>query len=48
VIDRMPGVTAIPIGTFADPDFSPPEYSVYEERMHKWIAILGDDIEHFQ
>jgi hypothetical protein len=48
VIDRMPGVTAIPIGTFADPDFSPPEYSVYEERMHKWIATLGDDIEHFQ
>jgi hypothetical protein len=48
VIERMPGVTAIAIGAFADPGFPGPEYSVYEERMHKWIAILGDDIEHFQ
>ena len=47
VIGRMPGLTAIAIGAFADPDFPGPEYSVYEERMHKWVAILGDNVEHF-
>jgi hypothetical protein len=47
-IDAMAGVTAIPIGAFADPDFPAPQFSVYEERMHKWTAILGDEIEHWQ
>ena len=47
VHDDMPGVTAIAIGAFADPDFPPPEYSVYEERMHKWVTIVGDDVEHY-
>ena len=46
VIDSMPGVTAVAIGTFADPDFPAPEYSVYENRQHKWVAILGDNVEH--
>lgn len=44
--EGMPGVTAIPLGTFADPAFPPPHYSVYEERKHAWVAILGDEIEH--
>ena len=48
VSQGLPDVTAIAIGAFAEPDFPAPEYSVYEERMHKWIAILGDEIEHFQ
>lgn len=43
----MPGLIAIPVGTFAEPSFPPPEYSVYEERMHDWIAMTGDGIEHF-
>jgi len=43
----MPGVIAIAIGAFADPDFPPPEYSVYEERKHKWVTIVGDDVEHY-
>lgn len=42
----MPDVTAIPVGAFADPSFPPPRFSVYEERKHAWVAILGDDIEH--
>ena len=36
---------AIPIGTFADPAFPPPTVSVYEERMHSWVA-MPKDIEH--
>ena len=48
VSEGLPGLTAIPIGGFADPAFPPPEYSVYEERKHAWVAIVGDDIEHFE
>ena len=47
VIDQMPGVTAIAVGAFADPDFPPPEYSVYENRKHRWLAVLGNQITHF-
>ena len=38
---------AIPIGRFADPAFPPPEYSVYEERKHGWVQIVGDGVEHY-
>ncbi|HEY1124687.1 MAG TPA: GFA family protein [Sphingobium sp.] len=47
VHEGLPDVTAIPIGGFADPGFPPPIYSVYEERMHSWVAIVGDGIEHW-
>lgn len=40
-------LVAVPIGAFADPDFPPPHYSVYEDRKHRWVAIAGDGIEHF-
>ena len=43
--DGVPGLTAVAIGGFADPAFPPPDYSAYEERMHDWVAIMGDDIE---
>ena len=46
VNEGMPGVTAIATGAFADPNFPPPHYSVYEERKHGWVTITGDDIEH--
>ena len=42
-IDEYPGVTAVPIGGFADPGFPPPTVSVYDNRRHPWVA-LGDDI----
>ena len=42
----LPGVTAVPVGAFADPAFPPPTVSVYEERSHAWVAIAGDDVEH--
>lgn len=46
-IDDQPEVVAIPLGAFADPHFAPaPAFSVYEERKHAWVAILGDDVEH--
>lgn len=45
-IEAMPGLTAVPVGAFADPDFPPPKYSVWEERKCAWTAVLGDDVEH--
>ncbi len=38
---------AVPVGTFADKDFPPPDYSVYEERKHSWLSITGENIEHY-
>ena len=46
VIEGWPGVVAVPLGAFADPDFPEPRFSVYEHRKHKWVGILGDDVEH--
>jgi hypothetical protein len=48
VVDAQPGVVAVPLGAFADPDFAPdPSYSVYEGRKHRWVQITGDGIDHF-
>ena len=47
-IEALPGLVAVPLGAFADPSFPPPAFSVYEERRHPWVAVLGDGVEHFQ
>ncbi|MEO5493150.1 MAG: GFA family protein [Sphingomonas sp.] len=39
-------LVAVAIGAFADPDFPQPQYTVYENRKHAWVAIVGDGIEH--
>lgn len=44
-LDTDPGIVAIPVGAFADPDFPAPRVSVYEERRHRWVR-LPDTIEH--
>lgn len=37
---------AIAIGAFADPAFPAPWFSVWEERRHPWVSIIGEGIEH--
>lgn len=44
-IDGWPGVTAVPVGNFTDLDFPAPKHSVWENRKHHWVEILGDDVE---
>ena len=44
-VEAFPGLVAIPLGAFADPTFPAPRFSVYEERRHAWVAVLGD-VEH--
>ncbi|AQR73239.1 GFA family protein [Sphingomonas sp. LM7] len=46
VNEAMPGMIAVPVGAFADPKFPSPRFSVYEERKHAWVAVLGDDVDH--
>ncbi len=43
---KFEGLIAIPLGAFADPAFPAPRFSVWEERKHAWVEILGDDVEH--
>ena len=44
-IEAMPGVIAVPLGAFDNPHAFTPEFSVWEDRRHPWVAIMGD-IEH--
>lgn len=44
--EGMDDQIAIALGAFADPTFPAPSFSVYENRKHPWIEIVGDDIEH--
>ena len=37
--EGLEGWIAIPVGAFADPAFPSPAVSVYEERMHRWVAM---------
>jgi hypothetical protein len=43
---KFAGLIAIPVGAFADQNFPPPRYSVWEERKHEWVEIVGEDVEH--
>lgn len=45
-VAEQPGLFAIPLGAFADPSFPGPRFSVYEERRHAWVEIVGDEVQH--
>jgi hypothetical protein len=45
VIESAPDVVAVPVGAFADPDFPPPRFSVWEGRKHAWVTLPAD-VEH--
>jgi hypothetical protein len=39
---KFDGLIAIPLGAFDDPYFTSPRFSVWEERKHDWVKILGE------
>ena len=39
-------LVAIPLGTFDNPYFLEPAFSVWEERKHDWVEITGPQVEH--
>jgi hypothetical protein len=44
--DGLPGFVTVAVGAFADPTFTAPTVSVYEERRHAWALASELDIEH--
>ena len=36
---RMPEITGIPVGAFAEPSLPAPVRSVYEQSRHAWVAL---------
>ena len=40
--EGFPGLIAVAIGTFADPNFPPPTISVWEETRHAWVTSPHD------
>ena len=42
---KFADMIAIPLGTFDDPYFLTPHFSVWESRKHDWVEIAGDKIE---
>jgi hypothetical protein len=36
---RMPEITGVPVGAFADPSFPPPVRTVYEQSRHDWVML---------
>ena len=45
--DIRPDQYGMAVGAFADPNFPPPTYSVWEESKHAWVH-LPDGIQQFQ
>ena len=43
---KFDGLVAIPLGAFDDPFSLEPRFSVWEDRKHDWVVIVGDDVEH--
>lgn len=44
--EHMAGLVAIPLGAFDDPYAFAPAFSVWEERKHDWVDIVGAGVEH--
>jgi hypothetical protein len=36
---KHPAMIGVAVGAFADPDYPPPVRSVWEETMHRWVAL---------
>ena len=43
---KFDDLVAIPLGAFDDPHFVEPSFSVWEERRHDWVEILGPNVKH--
>ena len=43
---KFDGLVAIPLGAFDDPFSLEPRVSVWEERKHGWVEIVGGKVEH--
>ena len=44
--DKFNDLIAVPLGALDDPFFLQPAFSVWENRKHDWVEIIGNGIEH--
>jgi len=42
--EAFPALVAVAVGTFADPSFPSPSFSVWERRRHDWIDDVPSDM----
>lgn len=40
--EAFPGLVAVAVGSFADPNFPAPGFSVWERRQHNWVEASFD------
>jgi hypothetical protein len=40
--EGFPGIVAVAIGNFADPNFPAPTIAVWEEMRHPWVSLSPD------
>jgi len=40
-LEALPGIVAVPVGTFADPDFAMPGKLYWTVNRHRWLAAAG-------
>lgn len=40
--EGVEGGVSVAVGAFADPNFPPPQVSVYDGRRHSWVQLPGD------
>ena len=40
--EAFPGIVAVAVGNFADPNFPAPGVSVWEQSRHSWVALPPD------
>jgi hypothetical protein len=40
--EAFPGIVAVAIGNFTDPNFPAPTFSVWEETRHPWVSLPPD------
>jgi len=40
--EAFPGLVAVAVGAFADPNFPAPSFSVWERRRHEWIDHVSE------
>ncbi|HEY2260746.1 MAG TPA: GFA family protein [Solirubrobacteraceae bacterium] len=46
VLGSAPDAIAVPVGAFADSDFPPPQFSVWESRKHGWVTLPAEIAHH--
>jgi hypothetical protein len=48
VPQALPGLVGVAVGCFVEPDFPPPQVSLYGRRKHRWLSVPEGTLAHEQ